>query len=192
MSRHTLVLILAIWLVLVIMQRCDVSYLAYSRHHIVSGEYWRLITGHLIHLNSIHLLLNMLGVALVLMLFDQLLAPWQWLVALLTSALMISLLIYCYLPQVQGYVGLSGVIHALYMIGVIQLLKKQQERHFAIILIIMLTFKLLTENVGQGISLTADIIGGHVLFQAHVYGALAGLLLGVMTLRPKMLNVPKK
>ncbi len=192
MSRRTIVLILTIWLVLVVMQRCDVSYLAYNRHSLSNGEYWRLITGHLIHLNSIHLLLNMLGVALVLMLFDQLLAPWQWLIAIFVSAMMISLLIYYYLPQVQAYVGLSGVIHALYVFGVIQLLKKPQERHFAIVLMIMVTLKLLTENVGQGISLTADMIGGHVLFQAHTYGALAGLFLGAIAFLPELLHCQKK
>lgn len=192
MSRHILWLVLALWLLLMLTQSLDISYLAYNRDAIVKGEYWRLITGHFIHLNNMHLLLNMLGVGLVLMLFDHLLAIWQWIVVLLASALIISLLIYLNLPQVQAYVGLSGVIHALYVLGTVQLLNQPKERNFAIILLFMVTLKLLTENVGQGISFTADMIGGRVLFQAHLYGALAGLFFGAIVVLLKWLHVQKK
>jgi rhomboid family GlyGly-CTERM serine protease len=192
MSRHTLWLVLALWLLLVLTQSLDVSYLAYNRDAITKGDYWRLITGHFIHLNNMHLLLNMLGVGMVLMLFDHLLAIWQWIVVLLASALIISLLIYLNLPQVQAYVGLSGVIHTLYVLGTLQLLNQPKERNFAIILMLMVTLKLLTENVGQGISFTADMIGGRVLYQAHLYGALAGLFLGAIVVVLKHLHRQKK
>ena len=86
MSRHTLLLILALSLLLVWTQSLDVNSWAYNRDAIANGEYWRLITGHFIHLNNMHLLLNMLGVGLVLMLFDNVLAIWQWFVFLLASA----------------------------------------------------------------------------------------------------------
>lgn len=192
MSRHTLWLVLALWLLLVLTQSLDISYLAYNRDAIAKGDYWRLITGHFIHLNNMHLLLNMFGVGMVLMLFDHLLAIWQWIVVLLASALIISLLIYLNLPQVQAYVGLSGVIHTLYVLGTLQLLNQPKERNFAIILMLMVTLKLLTENVGQGISFTADMIGGRVLYQAHLYGALAGLFLGAIVVVLKHLHRQKK
>jgi rhomboid family GlyGly-CTERM serine protease len=184
--------VLALWLLLVLTQSLDISYLAYNRDAIAKGDYWRLITGHFIHLNNMHLLLNMLGVGMVLMLFDHLLAIWQWIVVLLASALIISLLIYLNLPQVQAYVGLSGVIHTLYVLGTLQLLNQPKERNFAIILMLMVTLKLLTENVGQGISFTADMIGGRVLYQAHLYGALAGLFLGAIVVVLKHLHRQKK
>ena len=192
MSRHTLWLVLALWLLLLLTQSLEIRYLAYNRDAIVKGEYWRLITGHFIHLNNMHLLLNMLGVGMVLMLFDHLLAIWQWIVVLLASALIISLLIYLNLPQVQAYVGLSGVIHTLYVLGTLQLLNQPKERNFAIILMLMVTLKLLTENVGQGISFTADMIGGRVLYQAHLYGALTGLFLGAIVVVLKHLHRQKK
>ena len=77
---------------------------------------------------------------------------------------------YLNLPQVQGYVGLSGVIHGLYVLAAMRLLIQPKERNLAIILILLVTLKLLTENRGQGISFTADMIGGHVLLQAHLFG----------------------
>ena len=192
MSRHTLLLILALSLLLVWTQSLDVNSWAYNRDAIANGEYWRLITGHFIHLNNAHLLLNMLGVGLVLMLFDNVLAIWQWLVVLLASAFIISVLMYFNLPQVQGYVGLSGVIHGLYVLATMQLLAQPKERNFALILAVMVTLKLLTENGVQGTSFTANLIGGHVLLPAHLYGAEVGLLFGVLAWLSKRLNADKK
>ncbi len=177
MNPPSLRLILTLWLLLLVTQSGSVSTLQFDRAVINDGEYWRLLTAHFIHLNTMHLMLNMLGVGLVLMLFDGLMTVGQWLVVMLSSALMISTLIFFCLPQVQGYVGLSGVIHALFVVGTVQLLKKPKERYFAIALALLVTLKLLAENLGRGISLTADLIGGHVLVQAHLYGALAGVFI---------------
>jgi hypothetical protein len=38
------------------------------------------------------------------------------------------------------------------------------------------TLKLLTERLGQGISVTEQMIGGHVLTEAHLFGAIIGLM----------------
>ena len=84
------------------------------------------------------------------------------------------------------------MIHTIYVLGTLQLLNQPKERNFAIILMLMVTLKLLTENVGQGISFTADMIGGRVLYQAHLYGALTGLFLGAIVVVLKHLHRQKK
>ena len=186
MKHPVLLFILALWLLLIATQYLGVNYFAFNRQSIADGEYWRLLTAHFIHLNDRHLLLNMLGVGLVLILFEQLLSIGQWIIVMVISALTISVMMYLYLPQVTGYVGLSGVIHTLYVVGVMQLLMQSKERFFAVGLACLVTLKLLTENRGQGISVTADLIGGHVLFQAHLYGAWVGLFWGsVLSLFPQ-------
>jgi rhomboid family GlyGly-CTERM serine protease len=186
MKHQVLLFIFALWLLLIATQYLGVNYFAFNRQSIADGEYWRLLTAHFIHLNYRHLLLNMLGVGLVLMLFEQLLSIGQWIIVMVISALTISVMMYLCLPQVTGYVGLSGVIHTLYVVGVMQLLMQPKERFFAVGLACLVTLKLLTENMGQGISVTADVIGGHVLFQAHLYGAWVGLFWGsVLSLFPQ-------
>lgn len=181
MTRSTLSLILGLSLLLGLCQLLGADMLAYDRERIGHGAYGLLLTGHLVHLNAMHLLLNLLGLALVLTLFDRVLPWWQWLLVLVSSTLAISLALYCWLPQVERYVGLSGVIHSLYAAGAVVLLAGQ-ERKLALFLLGLLTLKLLTEGYGQGISFTAQLIGGHVLTQAHLYGAVFGLCCGAVLL----------
>lgn len=181
MSRTTLVLILGLWVVLCLCQYEAGLTWAYDRESIEHGAYGLLLSGHLVHLNAMHLLLNMLGLVLVLTLFDRVLTWRQWLLLLMSSAFAISAALYWLLPQIERYVGLSGVIHALYAAGAVSLLATR-ERGFAWVLLVLLVVKLTMENYGQGISLTADMIGGRVLVQAHLYGAIWGGLYAAIRL----------
>jgi membrane associated rhomboid family serine protease len=96
------------------------------------------------------------------------------------SALLQSIGFYVLLPQVTAYVGLSGVIHTLYVVGALRLLQQPKERIFAVVLLCLVTLKLLTERLGQGISVTEQMIGGHVLIEAHLFGAVIGLVYEVI------------
>ena len=145
MSRASLKLLMALWLLLVMMQLIGISYFYFER-------------------------------PLVLMLFDKLVNNKQWLALILVSAIIQSIAFYYLLPQVQSYVGLSGVIHSLYVFGAVRLLAQPKERSLACLLLALVTLKLLTENVGHGISVTEQMIASHVLVEAHLYGAVIGLV----------------
>ena len=80
------------------------------------------------------------------------------------------------MPHVTAYVGLSGVIHSLYVVGALRLLEQPNGRVFSVVLLCLVTLKLLTERLEQGISVTEQMIGGHVLIEAHLFGAVIGLL----------------
>ena len=95
------------------------------------------------------------------------------------SAIIQSLAMYFYMPQVVYYVGFSGVIHSLYVAGTVKLITNASERVMAFILLCLVTLKLLTESLEQGISVTEKMIGSHVLTEAHLMGAVIGLAFSV-------------
>ncbi|MBK7300377.1 MAG: rhombosortase [Moraxellaceae bacterium] len=163
-------------MVLLITQILGVDYFLFERELIKQGQWWRLLSAHIVHSNYIHLLLNMLALALVLILFDSLLRGREWLYLIALSSVLQSIGFYVLLPNVTAYVGLSGVLHTLYVVGALRLLQQPNERIFATILLCLVTLKLLTERLGQGISVTEQMIGGHVLTEAHLFGAIIGLM----------------
>src|SRR5215475_12989230 len=54
--------------------------LRYERAAVASGEWWRLITAHFVHIDLEHALLNIMGVVLMWAIFARDLAPRQWLI----------------------------------------------------------------------------------------------------------------
>ena len=176
MSKTTPYLILTLCLFLSVTQLIGIDYFYYERHLLMQGQYWRVLTAHFVHLNMMHLLLNLAGLSLVLIIFDRTYCLIEWAVLIVCSAIVQSVLFYLFLPNVQGYVGFSGVIHSLYVAGALHLLKNSQDKYLALILLALVTLKLLTENLGQGISMTEQMIGGHVLVEAHLYGAVIGII----------------
>lgn len=148
--------------------------LRYERTAVIEGEYWRLLTGHLVHATSAHLLLNMAGLGLIGALFHRDYSLRQWLTILLTSVAAIDAGFVLFEPQLQWYVGLSGVLHGALAAGAVAWWR-HETRPLALALTIVLIGKLGWEQWQGALPLSGDM---PVIVDAHLYGAVGGLAAG--------------
>jgi len=146
--------------------------LQYKRSLIINGEYWRLLTGHFCHLGWRHLAMNGIGLGMIAWLFGALYSPWYWFVSSLLCVLSISLGFLLFVPALEGYVGLSGLLHGLLVMGLIGELRKGNWLYG--IVLIALVAKLVAENMTPISHDMSAFIGGRVVTEAHLYGALSG------------------
>ena len=150
--------------------------LRYERSAVIAGEYWRLITGHLVHSSVAHLVLNMAGLALVPGLFPRDYSLRQWLLIAAFSVASIDVGFVFYEPQLQWYVGLSGALHGALAAGAVAWWRHETSL-LALLLSLLLGGKLLWEQVHGALPFSGDM---PVIVDAHLYGALGGLLAGLL------------
>ncbi len=149
------------------------------------GEYWRLLTAHFTHLGWSHLWLNAAGLTLVFVFFSPYLNLCYWVSSIIISAIAISVLIYFFNPEIRWYVGLSGVLHTLFIIGGIAdiSIRKWEGLGFTAIILV----KVFYEQISGPLPGSEQAAGGPVLVDAHFYGAMIGLVLAT----PLLLNLIK-
>lgn len=84
----------------------------YDRVLIADGEWWRVITGHLVHHSPTHLAYDAIAFAIGGTLIEQ--QRHRHLVFLcLTAALAIGVILYIAMPEMRYYGGLSGIVTAV-------------------------------------------------------------------------------
>jgi rhomboid family GlyGly-CTERM serine protease len=150
--------------------------LSWDRAGLAAGEGWRLLTGHLVHLGAYHALLNLIGLIALLLLCPAPLPAREWFRRVLLLSLATSAALYLFVPTLSNYVGLSGVLHGLFLLGLLPMALRRDW--IAIACLAYLIFKLAWEQV-MGAPLSDEkAIGGRVVTQAHLFGTLAALVYG--------------
>ena len=140
-------------------------------------ELWRVFTGHWVHANWVHYLLNMAGFILCLALTGVKWSIWQWVWRILILSLGISLGFYVLHPEVSWYVGFSGVLFGLYVLTAYASFSDQA--FMSGILLLFIGVKIILEQWSSVNITTSDLIGVPVLVDAHLYGVLIAILLVV-------------
>ena len=146
----------------------------YQRDAIEGGEYWRLVSGHLVHLGLGHLWPNLAALLIIAALFEDVFGNADWLRVSLASAAAIDVGLYWFDADVLWYVGLSGVLHGVVAAGAFALLLRRQA--IGVVLALGLAAKLAFEQLSGPVPFTAASVGGPVVVAAHLYGAGGGLL----------------
>ncbi|MGI9264643.1 MAG: rhombosortase [Gammaproteobacteria bacterium] len=151
--------------------------LQYERHGLSSAELWRLVSAHLVHLGWLHSLMNVAALLLIMWLFGPLYRPGAWAVIALASGLAIDAGLWWFSPAVGWYVGLSGLLHGLATAGGVRL--SIERRPAGYVMLGLMLAKIVWEQLAGALPMTEVASGGSVIVDAHLYGAIGGLLAAV-------------
>jgi len=149
--------------------------LRYDRAAVLEGEAWRLVTAHLAHADAVHLGWNLLGVGIVAVLFAHDYPLRQWLVIAAASVVAIGAGFLLLEPQLEWYVGFSGVLHGLMAAGLVSWLRGTRDP-FSWFVTVLFVAKLAWEHWAGPLPFTAESLSLPVIHEAHTYGAVGGTL----------------
>jgi len=160
--------------------------LAYQREAVAAGQWWRLLSANFLHLGWYHLLLNLLGLWTLLLLCPEPLPAKAWLLRLLVLGLAVTLGVHVLAPQWRSYVGFSGILHGLFLLGLLpQALRRDG---IALAALACLAGKLAWEAFSGTPISDEQALGGRVAQEAHWFGIIAALcyaaVAGLLRQRP--------
>ncbi len=152
--------------------------LRFDRSAIEAGQWWRLLSGNFVHLGWYHWMLNEIGIAVLVMLCPESLSIAVLARRVLVIGAGMALCLYRFVPSLQTYVGMSGVIHGLFVLGLLpQVLKRDL---ISLGCLVFLLGKLGYEQFAGAPISDEAAIGGSVITDSHFYGALTAFAYAVV------------
>ncbi len=171
-SSHILWLIM--FLISFLLQAFDwVGSWRFDRDLVEQGDVWLLFSGHIAHLNWSHWLLNMAGLAIVAFFFSAHASVRQWLMVVFVAVVVISTGLWWWMTDIRSYVGLSGVLHGLFLYGALREIRFYPASGY--VLVTVLLAKLSWEFFNGALPGSEEMAGGRVLTEAHLLGAIGGI-----------------
>lgn len=152
--------------------------LQFDRQAIMAGDWWRLWTGHLLHTNYWHLLMNLAGLIVIIMLHGNYYCGWPFVFITVVGFLLVSLAMLFWSPATGLYVGLSGWLHALLVYGACEDVRRQWSSGWLILAGVAV--KVVWEQWQGASHDLVKLIEADVAVDAHLYGAISGVLLFVI------------
>ena len=155
--------------------------LAYSRPDVASGELWRLVTSHFVHLGWTHMFLNIAGLALVAWLVGGVFNWGRWLMVTVITIAAIDAGFWLVYTELDWYVGLSGMLHGLLVAGLYSGIREKDRE--SIVLLGFVLAKLTWEQLSGPLPGSESTSGGDVIVNAHLYGTIGGAIAGALLWR---------
>jgi rhomboid family GlyGly-CTERM serine protease len=152
---------------------------SFDRAAIGTGQWWRLLTAHFVHIDAGHALLNGLGLVLMWALFARDYSPLRWLAIYLFASLTISAGLWFLDPGLEWYVGASGALHGVMTAGTLAHLRRRDIDGW--ILAAFIVAKLCYEQFAGSMPFAG---AANTIVDAHLYGAVGGLVLALF-LKPR-------
>lgn len=149
----------------------DIDMFNFQHDAFEQGQWYRLVTHAFWHTNTNHFLLNISGILLLWALHGEYYNYHNVLGVIVFGILISGIMVWCFSPNINHYVGLSATLHGLFVWGACYDIIKQRRSGW--LLLIGLFIKLIQEQLFED-TITAELINASVATMAHVYGALAG------------------
>ncbi|MDH5356635.1 MAG: rhombosortase [Gammaproteobacteria bacterium] len=150
----------------------------YQQNWMDNGEYWRILSAHWVHVNWKHFFLNVAGLLLCLSIARPGWSSTRWLLYQFYFALGISFLFTLLNPQLDWYVGYSGILYGIFLLAAIDLFRR--DRLIALLLGVAIVTKIMLEQTSELNLTTSDMIGSPVIVDAHLYGVILAILIAIM------------
>ena len=173
-----LTLLLVVGSFLVFLFPAVASYLIYDREQLFAGEWWRLVTGILVHFSWTHLTYN----AVILLVAGWLLEgknKARFLILILATGLMSSMYFVLFLPDMNRYGGLSGIASAVVVyLCLLKIRERLPTRWIWVVILILFASKVFYESVMQQaffVSYSSLMI--NVVPSTHIIGAMVAVLM---------------
>lgn len=153
--------------------------LRYDRAAVADGQWWRLLTANLVHLSAWHWLLNASSLVLLVLLCPERPRPVEGLVRVLLIGVGITVWLHVFVAGVVGYVGLSGLVYGLFVLGFGRQIAAGDR--FAIVCLGFVVIRIAWECRYGVPDAEVRLIGGQVIAESHLAGAAAATLYGLAT-----------
>jgi len=151
-----------------------------DRQKVLSGEIWRIWTGHLVHTNLSHLSLNIVAALFVYFAFFSKIRLGELLACAFVFTPLISVALLCIYPEIEWYNGLSGLLHALVAYCSIRMARDGDMVFWLGLGIVWL--KVLAEAIGANAG-TQNLIGDMtVVVEAHLIGVFIGTIAAIISM----------
>jgi len=180
------VLLIALCLIGSVLPDRFVHVLQYDRAAILSGEAWRLWSGHFVHLSTEHMAANALALGLLAAMIAAYGHAKKLVHYTLLGAPVISLGLVYLAPNMAVYRGASGLV-TLYFVLVCCLVWQNSSPYLRgpmVMLTLAAILKLVldTEKTEAGMGLITTLpTGVQIAWQAHLLGAMLGLAVFVLS-----------
>jgi rhomboid family GlyGly-CTERM serine protease len=175
------VLVIALLAVLIFGSPSARALCLFDRAEILRGEWWRCLTGHLVHFTPSHLLFDVFVFCGSGAIVERRSRPVLWMLLVTAAAAVGSALLF-WEPALRFYGGLSGVVMALLtFVGLGLCVRRGWPRLIGVGMLVVFTIKLVGETfLNQPLFVELDSLPIRIVPLAHGVGmATGGVFWGV-------------
>jgi rhomboid family GlyGly-CTERM serine protease len=152
------------------------QYFSYQYDAIAHGQVWRLITGNFLHTNLWHLLMNLAGLWVIIFLHEVHYKQHSGKLMLLFFSLCLleGMGLYMFYPSLKAYVGLSGLLHGLFVFGAVMDICRGYRSGYLLLLGVII--KVGYEQIFGASDSITQLINARVATESHFVGLVSGMI----------------